>query len=315
MDNQISIADIILTSKARRIRRIPHKANWASQMGHPCLRYLVYERTKWDEKKMHNSTLQSIFDLGNDFEQIVLRELAEAGFQTIEQQRAFYWDKYEISGHIDAKIILGDRAIPIEIKSCSPYVFDSISDVSSIRYHKYDYLRGYLAQITLYMLLDGKDQAILLFKNKVSGLLKDIWVNLDYEFGESIIQKAEIINQHIKDGTLPDGMDYDSNQCDNCGYVHLCLPEVIGRGVDISSDEELMGMLARYWELKPIHKEYEDIDKQLKPILEGKEKLLCGEFYIDGKWIKRTDYDVPAEVREPYRTEKYYWRKQIRKAE
>jgi len=313
--DQISIADLILNSKAKRIRRIPHRANWASGLGHPCLRYLVYERTHWEEKKLHGSVLQSIFDLGNDFESIVLRELNEAGLDIIEQQQSFFWKKYEISGHVDGKLVMFDKAIPVEIKSMSPYVFGSIDNIADMKYHKYDHIRGYLAQLNLYMLLDGKDQGIFIFKNKVTGQIKDIWMELDYDLGEELIKKAEIINQHVKDETLPEGADYDQNRCDDCGFVHLCLPEVIGRGVEICTDEELLELLPQYWELKPIAKQFKEIDDQLKKMLEGREKLLVGEYYIDGKWQNRTSYNVPLEIREPYKEIKPYWKKSIIKAQ
>jgi len=311
---QISIADLILNSKAKRIKQYPRKANWASDLGRECLLYLTYARTHWMERKMHSARLQAIFDLGNDFEKIVLRELDEAGLTVIEQQRSFHWDKYQISGHIDGKLLVGDSAIPLEIKSMSPYVFDSINDVSDIRYHKYEHVRSYLSQITLYELMDGKDTGVLLLKNKVTGAIKDIWVPLDYDHGENLIQKAETINRSIQDGDYPEGAEYDSQRCDECAFVHLCLPEVIGKGVDIVTDEELMDLLPRYWELKPLTREFDEIDSRLKKLLEGRGKLLCGEFFIDGKWIKSTKYNVPKEIKREYKEEFSYWKKQIVKA-
>ena len=95
------IVEAIRESKEKKISSYPVHSNRASDLGNPCVRYHVYNRTRWAEKSLHNASLQSIFDLGNDFEAIVLKELAEAGVSIIEQQRSFEWKEYQITGHVD----------------------------------------------------------------------------------------------------------------------------------------------------------------------------------------------------------------------
>jgi CRISPR/Cas system-associated exonuclease Cas4 (RecB family) len=307
------IVEKVLESKKREIRQSPVHSNRASQLGHECVRYHVLERTRWSEKALHDVRLQSIFDLGRDIEDIVLRELREAGFQIHEGQRAFSWDAYKITGSIDGMIIIDGEAIPLEIKSASPHAFDSINSVEDIRRHKYPYMRRYLSQVTLYCLLSNKEKAVIVFKNKVTGALKEIWVPLDYELGETLLKMAEEINRHVEAGTVPEPIPYDDMLCGECPYAHICLPEHIGKEVEIDTGE-LATMLDRLEELKPAVKEYEEIDDQVKKAVEGREKVLAGSWLVLGKWAERKSYDIPAEIKAQYEKITKYWRRTVRRA-
>lgn len=297
------IVEKVLESKQREIRQAPVNANRASQLGHECLRYHVLERTRWSEKSLHDVRLQMVFDMGREIEEIVLKELREAGFQVHEGQRAFKDSNYQITGTIDGMLILNGDAIPLEIKSASPYAFDSINTVEDIRHHRYPYMRRYLSQVTLYCLLSNKERAILLFKNKVTGQLKEIEVPLDYELGETLLKRAEAINAHVIKGTLPDPIPYDEMLCGECGYKHICLPEVTGIEVEVDTGE-LAELLDRLEALKDAKKEYEDIDGQVKKLCEGREKVLAGSWLVTGKYMERKSYTVEGGT---------YWRRTVRK--
>lgn len=242
-----------------------------------------------------------VFDMGREIEEIVLKELREAGFQIHEGQRAFSWPEYGITGSIDGMIIMDGEAIPLEIKSASPFAYDSINSVEDIKKHKYPYMRRYLSQVTLYCLMSNKDRAVLLFKNKVSGALKEIWVPLDYELGETLLKRAEAINAHVAAGTIPDRIT-DERICEDCPFLHICIPDHIGREVEILDDGELVELLTRQEELKPIKKEYEEIDSTLKKKLEGRDKLMVGPFYITGKYVEKKSFTVP---------ESKYWQRKV----
>ena len=286
------IVEKILESKKREIRQSPVNSNRASQLGHECLRYHVYERTRWHEKALHDVRLQMIFDMGLEVEEIVLKELREAGFQIHEGQRAFQWPEYKITGSIDGMIILDGEAVPLEIKSASPFAFDSINTVEDIRRHKYPYMRRYISQVTLYCLLSNKDRAVILFKNKSTGALKEIWVPLDYDLGEVLLKRAEAINAHVDAGTLPDPIPYREDLCGECAYAHICLPEVTGKEVEIDTGE-LEELLDRMDALKPATKEYAELDSQIKRLVEGRDKILAGSWLVTGKWVERKGFQMP----------------------
>ena len=338
------IVEKILEAKQRKIRQYPVNANRASELGHSCLRYLVLNRTRWQEKALHDARLQMIFDMGRMVEDAVQQDLREAGIGIIEQQRAFSWAKYQITGSIDMKLALdeglvktycengnlpqeikdnlmaqllwrvNDRAtavVPAEIKSAAPHPFESINTIEDMRHHKYAYMRRYPAQLTLYMLMDNKDIGLFLFKNKSTGELKEIWMKLDYEFAESLVKKAETINKHVAEGTLPDPMEYDDRVCPDCAFTHICMPDRIGTEVAVDNSEELLDLVGRYWTLKPGAKEYDEVNDRINKLVEGKHKLLVGDYFIEGKWIERASYQVPADVKEPYKVIGKSWRKNI----
>ena len=163
------IVEKVLEAKTQKIKQWPVNANRASELGHECLKYLVLNRTRWQEKGLHDARLQMIFDMGRMVEDVVQQDLREAGFTIVEQQRPFSWAKYQITGSIDCKLAVDGKVYPTEIKSAAPYSFDSINSIEDIRRHKYHYMRKYLAQLTLYLLMDGNDRGLFLFKNKSTG--------------------------------------------------------------------------------------------------------------------------------------------------
>lgn len=308
------IVEKILEAKTSKIKAWPVNSNRASELGHQCLKYLVLNRSRWQEKTLHDARLQMIFDMGHLVEDAVQRDLREAGFTIIEQQRPFSWVKYQITGAIDMKLAIDGQVFPCEVKSAAPYPFESINTIQDMLDHRYHYMRKYPAQLTLYLLMDGKERGLFLFKNKSTGELKEIWLDLDYEFAESLVQKAETINKHLADGTVPEPMPYDEDICSDCGYAHICLPERVGTAVQILDDERLLKLLTDYDRLKGPAKEYEAANKQLSKLLEGRDKLLVGDWFITGQWIDKTAYELPPEVKSKYGVNKPYWKKAIIKA-
>lgn len=305
------IVERILEAKAQKIKQYPVNANRASELGHECLRYLVLNRTRWQEKTLHDARLQMIFDMGRMVEDAVQQDLREAGFTIIEQQRPFSWQKYQITGVIDFKIAIDGQVYPCEVKSAAPHAFDSINSIQDMLRHKWPYMRRYPAQLYLYLLMDNKERGVFLFKNKSTGEMKEIWVDLDYAFAESLIQKAEAINKHVAEGTLPDPIEYNEDVCGECGFVHICMPERIGKEVEISENTELLELVARYMELKPGAKEFDDVNDRINKLVQGKDKILIGDYFIEGKWYDRTVYDIPDDVKQQYKTTTPCWKKNI----
>ncbi len=275
-----------------KIKDWPCNSNRSSELGHPCERYLVFLRTRGKDKALHDWKLQSIFNEGNIHEQAVLRLLQDVGFQIIEQQRPFEMKEQNITGHVDAKMLVNGSAIPVEIKSCSPYVFKEINTIEDLFNGKYLYLRKYPAQITLYLLLANSDEGYFILKNKLTGELKEIPIVLDYEYAESLLQKAERVNKYIKENIIPDVIPYEEEICGQCGFLHVCLPEIKRDSLEITNDVELEKDIERLDELKPLVSEYNKIDSRIKEKLREKEKVVIGHYLVQGKWIERKSYTV-----------------------
>lgn len=308
------LIDQIDYSKEKKIRISPCNSNRASELGHECTRYLVYNRTIWDQKIPHDVGLQYVFDMGNEIEAIVLKELSEAGFALENQQRDFQDAQHKITGHIDSMIIIDGKKHLLEVKSSSPYIFDTITDLDSVKNHKFPYIRKYYAQVNLYLYLSGvSDEGILLFKNKTSGKYKEILIPLDYELCENLLKKAEEIEGHLKNNTLPDRIQYDDQICGKCPFVHICCPSPKSEGVQFIVDNELEELLQEYDTLQSSVKKFKEIDEQLKLRLKEQDKICIGDFYITGGWRQSTKYNIPNDIKATYKETSQYWVKKITK--
>jgi hypothetical protein len=277
----------ILESKHKKIKQYPVNSNRASDLGHPCLRYHVYNRTRWNERSLHDVGLQMVFDMGNDIERIALRELEEANIKVIEQQRSFEWKEYQITGHIDGMILGDDRKVyPFDIKSCSPYVFKTINTIDDLKNGKYIHLKKYPVQLNLYLLMSGNERGLFLFKDKVSGAYKEIWMDIDYQLGEDTLKKCEAINGFVSRGELPDPIGFSENISGLCPFRHICIPDHVGKEVEVDTGE-LSEMLKTLYRLESSANEWEEVNKEISRLVEGKEKILAGDYFITGKWIDR----------------------------
>jgi len=118
----IDVVKQIKDNKAKKIKRYPCDAIRASSIGYfmeslgGCARRGAYEITHWQEKQLIDVSLQLIFDEGRAQEKTILKDLADADIEIIEQQSPAEFTEYKkpfaraypIRGHIDGKILEGD---------------------------------------------------------------------------------------------------------------------------------------------------------------------------------------------------------------
>jgi len=292
-----------------KIKQWAHPTNRASEAGHECIRYLVLCRLHNDKKVLHGKELQYIFEEGKLHEQAVLKLLQECGYEIVEQQRPFEWKKFQLSGHIDAKIKINGELWPLEIKTCSPNIFRTIKNISiqDMTKSKFHWIRNYPAQMMLYLLMDGKEKGIILFKNKLTGQLNEKIVYLDYEYTEEILKKLEKVNEYVVKEELPPVEPKEV--CKSCGFAKtMCFPDKeYGPGFEIFTDEELILKLERWKELKESAKEFQELDSELKEIFRGK-NLIIGDFKIESREFERTVYEIPQDVKSQYVKKMKYWK-------
>jgi len=250
----VNMVEKILAYKAKSIKRYPCKSNRASSLGYfvpelgGCLRRGVYERTHWQEKELHSPQVQLIFDEGHYQEEQVLKDLAAAGVTVIEQQTMYEWKEHNITGHIDGKIIDESEAIPLEIKSMNPNIFQTMHTFEDFK--KKHWTRVYMVQINIYMLMQNVDRAVFILKDKSNGSLRQIEVGLDYVLSENAIRAAETIEKHLALSTLPEQIT-DREVCFKCPYKILCLPDIdFGTPLKIVDDPDFEKKLDRYYEIE-----------------------------------------------------------------
>lgn len=299
----IDVVQAVVEAKAKKIKQWPVRSNRASNLGHPCERYLVYERTHWQEKVLHDVGLQFIFDEGNIHEAAVIRDMQDAGLHVIEQQRAFEWAKYSITGHVDGKLQDNGNIFPFEIKSMSDWAWKAVNNLEDMAKSKSIYMRQYPAQLNLYLIMDEKDVGLFILKNKQTGMLKQVEVHLDYDYTEGLIKKAERINGHVANDTLPDRIPWEVGACEYCSYNHICLPPHTHEATLID-DPDLEAKLERRAQLKEIVTEYDELDKEIRDKVKEKPEVVVGNWQIMGKWNEKKEYTVKASK---------YWTTTIRK--
>lgn len=287
----------VYETKRRRIRNFPQHKNRASECGHPCERYLVYCRTHWEDRLLHGPELEFIFEGGRLIEDMALRELQEAGkdfgFEIYEQQRAFTIKEIDLTGHIDAKIRINEVSYPLEIKGINHYDFVNLNTIEDFHNSNKVWIRKYPAQLMMYLMGAELECGVFYIKDKLNFQPKTIWVDLDYDYAEQIYQKMERVNDHVKNGTLPEQCG-DYSVCERCAFIHLCLPEIKRKAIDFADDPEFEDKLARREELKPYKSEYDALDREVKKMLDGKENVIIGDFMIHGKWVERKAFTVAA---------------------
>ena len=94
-------------------------------------------------------------------------------------------------------------------------------------------------------------------------------MSIDYELGEKTLKKCEGIEKHLKDKTLPECISYAEDICGDCGFLHICLPEIKRDALEFTLDPDMEKKLDRWNELKESKLEYGKLDKYIKESYAG----------------------------------------------
>lgn len=282
--------------------------NYAYNCGHPCARNLVYCRLNWQEKTLPSTSTLLIFREGNLHEDAVIKLLMDAGVPIVETQRPFEIKQIQLRGKIDGQIKGDDgKLTPCEIKSMNPYDFEKLNTIEDMKTSNKVWIRGYVSQMMVYLLGMEKESGLFIIKNKVNGELKFIPCVLDYEYAENDWKKLELVNEHVAAGTYPDRID-DRTVCKYCDFRHICLPDEVSEGINITDDPELLDLLEKREAVSSVASEYEKLDKQIKEkYFKGKDSgdyLVGGKFQVKISSYDRAFYNVPKEIQEKYKESK-----------
>ncbi len=298
-----------LDAEAEKIISISRRnANWASDLAHPCLRYLVYSRLNWQNRKPPSKELIYRFREGQDQERIVKRALEDAGFDIILSQQYFSWERFEIVGKVDGFIILDGKKFPIEIKGVSPYSWEKFSSIEAIKKNRSYWIRRTVAQLDIYLLMTECEIGFLIPKT-FGKKPKILAMEIDYELGEELVKKAEVVNECVKKKQYPERIEYSSELCGNCPFEHICMPLALSNEQIIENAEDLK-KLYRWAELKQAAKEFQKLDKELKERFRG-QNVIIGDFSITSKEVETTIYRVPDAIKKQFAEKKKYWRVEI----
>lgn len=287
---------------AERERDIwPVSHNRASELGHPCLRYLFYLRDRWQDQDLPTTGLQKIFAQGRAIEREVIKEVMETGMEWVWGQRAYVDSLHCISGKIDGGVSPSHNVvIPAEIKSMQGPDFDRIHSLQDFAHHPKWYVRKYPTQIGLYLYLSGEKEGIIILKDKWYWRTKFIPVTMDdvKPYVDQALADAEIVNDHLSRDVVPERMEYDDQICGRCRFKTICLPPFTGRGTAFIDDEKLLEDLDIWNSLKVLLSEFNALDKSIKKRVRqfGEEALVGGQFVISNKVYKKKRLKATGEM-------------------
>lgn len=296
--NATEINGRLFKAKADKITVYPVRNLRASNLGHPCERYLYLLIKHWEEVKPHDVGLQNIFDLGNTLEEHTIKNIKEAGYEVITPtQRSWQLEVKGgiITGREDIRIKAENgELLPVEIKGISPFEFDKLNSVDDFLRSKRTYIQGYPAQLFVYMLHFGKEMGFFALTNKLTGETKFIEVPFDYDLGEKYLAKAERIYKALASNEAPAACD-DISTCENCPLAHIC-GECRRVPTDIDLDDELDELINRKQELAEAKKEYDAVDKEIKKKVGERDKVITGQYLIERKSFTKKAFTVPESV-------------------
>jgi hypothetical protein len=290
---------------ARNAKVFPCYVNRASEIGHPCERYLFFQRTAYALKSLPSEKLMEIFEGGRAIEDLCEDELKKAGYKVIEGQRPYMDEKHQISGHIDGKVKILEQNCPIEIKGINEHAFKNLKCVDDFLKSGKSWLMKYPAQLLIYLYLDNSANGILYLKSKSLAEFKAIPIILyDYlDYVESLLKKADRINEAVSKKEKPKQIPYSDYICGYCDFLTTCLPDKEGIELDFIDNPELEADLKRYMELKPGMAEYDKLDKHLSACFKGRDRLVIGNFIVTGASVHKEPYAVAGGD---------YWKKTIK---
>lgn len=288
------INEKLAAAKQEKIKVYPCRNLRASNIGHPCERFLYLLITRWEEQQPHDVGLQNIFDLGNTLETHTINNLKEAGYEVITPtQWSFQIDKPLITGREDLRIKdENGELIPVEVKGISPFEFGKLNSVEDFLQSKRYYIRQYPAQLQIYMYHFNKLYGFFALTNKLTGETKMIRMDFDWDMADALLKKAERIYKAIEDNKVPDAVE-DMSMCDGCKLAHIC---GIHRGIepDLELDGELNDLITQKYDLKKYVDQYSEVDKAIKSKVGEREKVITGDFLVQRKSIQKKTYTVPG---------------------
>lgn len=292
--NGQQITEQIRQTKEKKITIYPCNNLRASNIGHPCERYLYLLIKHWDEQATYDVGLQYIFDLGSHLEGYVIDTLKEAGYECVTPTvRSWKVENPLITGREDLRIKTenGDF-IPVEVKGISPYEWDKLNSVEDFFRSRKHYIRAYPAQLLIYEWKFGKENGMFALLNKLTGQIKLIDVPFDWDRADELLKKGERIYKHLQDGTLPAACD-DVTVCESCNLRHIC-PAAIERPEAEIDDGELQELIEKKARLKAAYDEYNETHEEIKKAMADRDSVITGDYIVQAKIINKSEYVVPA---------------------
>jgi CRISPR/Cas system-associated exonuclease Cas4 (RecB family) len=291
----------------KRIKVWPKYTYRASDLGHECGRYHYLSIENWKDRMPHDPVLQSIFDVGNVFEEhlAVPRINKMRGIRIIEQQIEHIIPSPRITMHLDGRLLVEETneyiddpvgtKIPFEVKTVTPWDFAKLNSLEDFTHSKKHHQRMYVAQLQLYLLGTGCEWGYMVLVNKITGMLKFIRATIDIDFCDALIKKAER-SEEAREAQIPPERINDFDICSGCAFRHVCLPEISNTGVQIMDEAEMAEKLKERDTLKDSMARFRELDNEIKTSMkgEGEGQYIVEDFVLKVSKKRRGEYKVEA---------------------
>jgi CRISPR/Cas system-associated exonuclease Cas4 (RecB family) len=190
---------------------------------------------------------------------------------------------------------------PVEIKSIDPNKFKTINKIED--FQKSYWMKPYEGQLSVYMFGSNFEQGAFLLVNKTNWWdYKILPYQLDMSFMQRLLNTAKLVNSFVQTKQYPDRID-DKNECKNCPFKTFCLPDECSDLIELVDSEELTQLLEQRDSLQEASKEYDEIDKTIKEMLQANKDgiyLIGGKYQIKLSTYDRSSYDIPNDVKSKY---------------
>lgn len=335
---QGTLAFALLNDPSKDVSRVvtkhfskPHEPwysewNSASEAGDPCIRRVGYQRLHPEQALPDSDDLAFTFRHGHWIEKEIYAELAEAGYEVIEQQRTFVDQELRVKGKIDGKIIMNWNGArykpPFDAKGYAPDTWNNINSAKDFLDSDRPYLKKVPAQITLYLVMDKEQTSkvgMVYMKNKITGRPKQVVIPMVDAYVDWLMTRIRMLNEYVAAKKLPPRIEYDEKVCGKCPFRAVCLKEMppgVDNPVVLNPEQqaELLELIEEREKLDPARKHFKHLDDKISDIVKGHPKIILGNFIISGKWISQERINskiMPEKVRKKYLGETTYWKKDI----
>lgn len=297
--------------------------NYASELPHPCKKFLVHSRLDWKERQIIDLGGRWRIEEGNDKEWAVRKWLGDIGFQVKQTERKFntndpgleQYKRLKISCRIDG-LVEPKRKLPepfsklaefpIEIKSIGPHYWGSTRTVEDLKRHSKFWIQKIPSQLNTYLILGGWPGGLLVLvtfgkKPRILPMLadEDLWLKNS--------KMALSVNEYVEKGKYPPPMPFDVTVCGMCDFNHICSP-LKPTDSTISLGDKDKFELDLYLEEKERNEHFKRMHAELIGTKDKPGKYFGQSAFIEDIEIKtrshmKKSYKVPAEVREKHRVE------------
>jgi CRISPR/Cas system-associated exonuclease Cas4 (RecB family) len=265
----------------------------AADAGDPCIRKLVYQRLQPEAALPDEGEMAFLFKHGTWVEKEVLDEMAQSGYEVVEQQRPFHDENLKVKGKIDGKLVLhhggARKRPPFEVKGYAPHTWEQINSAKDMLDAHQGYLKKVPAQVMLYLVLDKQqdaDAALLYMKNKLTGKPKSVVVPRDNVYAEWLLRRLKMVREHVQAKTLPARIEFEESTCGKCPFRGVCLSEMPAGPNPLVLDPEkaamLLELLELWWANNDARKVWKEVDDKIAGIVRNHAKIIVGDFIVTG---------------------------------